>query len=167
MKPLLRSICNQIYCACCFLPPFLREIALKFSRVSTQGRCQVEESILLAAVCTSISHVDMEGDDMGHSGIRWFSGHYLRWMFSVPPSSSPVSQVPLYDESSWPMLKMEWWNAYACKWEWLRVKSTDRWEMGALWAEGIRMWILYFSFSFLLLFFLNIQSMYSRKRHKC
>lgn len=153
MKPLLRSICNQIYCACCFVPPFLGGIAWKVSRVPTQDRCRVEECILLAAVCTSISHVYM-----GRWRLDAFRNKVI--LRSLPemdvqcaPTIISYPSNPLYDESSWCMLKTEWWNAYACKWEWLRVKTAGRWDMGALGAEGIRLWIFFFSLSVFSSFF--------------
>lgn len=128
-------------------------------------------TVLLAAVCDSISYLYMRSDDEVYLEKKVVLRSLPKMDVQCSPTITSYLSNPLCDESSWLLHKAVWWNAFACGWEWHGVRSAGRWEMGAFGAEGRRMWIFYFLFIFssLSVFssFFNLQSIYSRKPHNC
>lgn len=100
-------------------------------------------TVLLAAVCDSISYLYMRSDDEVYLEKKVVLRSLPKMDVQCSPTITSYLSNPLCDESSWLLHKAVWWNAFACGWEWHGVRSAGRWEMGAFGAEGRRMWIFY------------------------
>lgn len=120
----------------------------KRNPIPVQDCCHGERMVLLAAVCNSISHLNMRSDNEVHLK----KGLSLWWMYSAPPPHTHHHLPPRKSPLRWIILTLAQNSMMKCICMWVGVaKGKECWKVR---DGGIRGWECFLFLSVCVCFFI-------------